>query len=86
MHELEEAVEEVVDDIESYDGFPVGKLTASMMPGPIEALENAVEQGGDADKAMDRLVQACNACHASTDHGYIRITRARNNPFNQSFD
>ena len=84
IHELEETVEETAASVPEYDGHPVGRLTADMMPPAIEALEKALE-GGDPAEAMAGLVSACNACHAVTEHAYIKIRRAGGNPFNQDF-
>ena len=86
VHELEEAVETIGTEIDSYDGYPVGQLTTGTMIAPIEALEAAMASGQGTDQAMNGLVNACNACHAATDHGFIEITRAHSNPFNQSFE
>ncbi len=86
VHELEEVVETIENDVETYDGFPVGELTGTMMVAPIEALENAARNQGNTDAAMQTLVDTCNACHAATDHAFIKMTRATSNPFNQSFE
>ena len=86
VHELEEAVEEVTEGIDTYDGFPVGELTGAVMTPAIEALEDAVDDSAAVDNAMNSLVDACNSCHDATDHGFISIKRAESNPFNQTFE
>jgi hypothetical protein len=92
-HELEEAAEAVAE-IESYDGHPVGALTTAMLLPPIAALRERLLQarGGEASadetsagEAFDRLVVACNACHAATGHAFIVIARNPSNPYAQSF-
>ena len=86
IHELEESAEAIEGGIESYDVFPVGALTGSMLTPTIVALEKAVESDGDVDAAFHSLLDSCNACHVATDHGYIKITHMKTNPFNQAFD
>ena len=84
LHELEELSEEIVAEVDSYDGFPVGELTESLLIPQIEAMEKANEMG-DTMMSLSSLIDTCNACHEATDHGYIRITKAGSNPFNQNF-
>lgn len=85
IHELEELVEELEDAAVVYEGHQVGALTDSMLPPAIETLENALETGGDAEAAVGALVAQCNACHVATERPWLKIERARNNPFNQDF-
>lgn len=84
LHELEELSEEIADEVDTYDGFPVGELTESMLIPRIEEMEESLE-GGDVSASLTRLIDTCNACHVATDHGYIRISKAGSNPFNQDF-
>jgi hypothetical protein len=84
LHELEELSEEIVAEVDSYDGFPVGELTESLLIPQIEAMEKANEMG-DTRMSLASLIDTCNVCHEATDHGYIRITKAGSNPFNQDF-
>ena len=86
QHELEEVTEEIVDDVPEYDGFAISELTSQMLVPRIESLERALASGGDLRKEMQLLISTCNACHAATDHGFIKITSATSNPFNQDFD
>jgi len=85
IHELEELVEELAEAGVIYEGHQVGALTESMLTPAIEALENALETGGDADAAVGGLVAQCNACHVATERSWMKIERARSNPFNQDF-
>ncbi len=85
IHELEELVEELADAGVVYEGHQVGALTGSMLTPPIEALEDALETGGDADAAVGVLVAQCNACHVATERAWMKIERATSNPFNQDF-
>ena len=85
IHELEELVEELAQAGVVYEGHQVGALTASMLTPAIEALETALETGGDAEAAVGGLVAQCNACHVATERPWMKIERARSNPFNQDF-
>jgi len=87
-HELEEAVEDLIDSIETYDGFAIAQLTEVMLVPTLDAVEDAIDEGDwtEARSAVSAMVQSCNACHVATDHGFIRITEGFDvNPFNQSF-
>ena len=87
LHEIEEVAEEIRDEVETYDDHPIGRLTGEMLLPAVEALEEPVAAGDwdAADTGFDRLLSACNACHAATEHGYIRIVRKKGNPYNQDF-
>lgn len=85
IHELEELVEKLAEAGVVYEGHQVGALTESMLTPAIEALETALETGGDADAAVGGLVAQCNACHVTTERPWMKIERARSNPFNQDF-
>jgi hypothetical protein len=88
VHELEEAVADLIASIESYDGHAISQLTRTMLLPEVEQLERIVD-GGDwaaARNAFSAVIQTCNVCHEATEHGYIVITEGyANNPFNQSF-
>ena len=83
LHELEEIGKKISAEVASYDGFPVGELTRSMLLTQLEELENGASDLADG---VTMLIDTCNACHEATDHGYIKITSASVNPFNQDFD
>jgi hypothetical protein len=88
LHEMEELLEEI-GEIEEYDGYPVGQLASAMLEPAMEALEAAVDDGDIAAAAgapFDALLNACNACHTATEHGFIVIARNSSNPYLQSFE
>ena len=87
LHELEETSEEIVEDIESYDGQPISRLVQGMLLPAIEAMEKPVKAGdwAGSDEGFESLLQACNACHQATGHAFIRITPAEGNPYAQDF-
>lgn len=85
-HELEEYIEDAAK-IESYDGYPVGKLIKSMLMPTFEGFEAALKTGDwkKASAKFDALLNSCNACHDATEHGFIKIERRSDNPYMQSF-
>lgn len=89
LHELEEVSEEIIDNIDEYDGHPISNLTETMFLPVIEQAETALENGSPDEirKSASLLVQSCNNCHQATDHGYIKIREVEkeDNPFNQDF-
>jgi mono/diheme cytochrome c family protein len=87
LHELEETSEEIVEDIESYDGQPISRLVQDMLLPAIEAMEKPVKAGdwAGSDQGLANLLQACNACHQVTGHAFIRIAPAGGNPYAQDF-
>jgi hypothetical protein len=85
LHELEEVAEETSETIESYEGAPVGKLLETLLLPAIEAAEARLEADPADREAVKALIETCNQCHQSTDHGEIRIVPATVNPYNQDF-
>lgn len=87
LHELEEIAEYVVENVPAYREYPVGELTREMMLPSIERLEDLVEAADwpATDAGFKAVLEACNACHVVTGHGFIRIAPARVNPFAQDF-
>jgi hypothetical protein len=86
-HELEEVIE-ILEKVDSYDDYPVGDLVESKLEPSFEEFEAALKSGNwnETSIKFDSLIQACNACHKATDHGFIRIERPSVNPFMQSFE
>jgi len=89
LHELEEVSEEIIENIEEYDGHPVSSLTETMFL-PVVEQAGATLENSSADeirKSASLLIQSCNSCHQATDHGYIKIREVTSseNPFNQDF-
>jgi hypothetical protein len=85
LHELEETAATIIEEVGEYDGHPVSALTENMLLPALSGLEVAIG-AGEADEGMVNLLEACNACHAATEHAFIVIGRAKGNPFNQVFE
>ena len=88
MHEIEENLE-ATGEIEEYDGYPVGDLSIAMLTPVVENVGSHLDSG-DMEGAMDaynQMINACNACHLATAHGFIKIVdRSTENPYMQAFE
>jgi hypothetical protein len=87
-HELEEVTEDVIARVPSYDGYPVADLTRSMLLPAIGTIEDGLASRDwvTIDDRLKRMIETCNACHAATDHAFIRIQPQFDiNPFLQDF-
>lgn len=90
MYESLEQLAKIQADAPEYEGQPIALLIDRMSLPVYEPLKAAVaEKPLNKDrliKGVEMVVQGCNACHAATLHGFIRITPGtETNPFNQSF-
>ena len=87
LHEMEETLEEISDKIPTHDGLPIKALLSTILLPPLSQLDSALEHGDfeQSLKAWPNVIQACNRCHAATEHAFIRISDIRENPFNQDF-
>lgn len=75
LHELEEAMEEVVDAQVVEDGIDISALMRTYGISTIELLEKKLKEEGVAALHADAelLVNTCNSCHISSGHAFIRI-------------
>ena len=87
VHEFEEMVEEVLE-IESYDNYPIGQLTKSILLPIFLTLGEKInsENMQAANEGYEKVIDACNNCHTKTNHEFIKIQRNDINPYLQSFD
>lgn len=86
LHELEEVIDKL-SGVKVYDDHPIGALAQQILEPAFEHLEKQVEakQFAQALSAYDAMLMACNHCHRSTAHGFIKIEKRLDNPFMQSF-
>jgi len=87
-HEIEEAIDDIIQTTPEYDGFPIAMLTETMLTPSMEALEAALDSAdwGLIRTRFEQVIISCNQCHMATDHGFIVITPGfGQNPFNQVF-
>lgn len=85
-HEIEEALEDTLA-IERYHDQPIGELASAMLVPAFESFEQTLDEAGiDAVRSsLNRVIEACNACHRATGYGFIRIAPDDDNPYLQSF-
>lgn len=75
LHELEEALQRVVQVWPRWRGLPLGGMVEAIGKGPMAAVAAAIE-AKDADKfatAMPQLTEGCNACHQAANVGMVVI-------------
>jgi len=75
LHELEEALQRVVQVWPRWRGLPLGGMVEAIGKGPMAAVAAAIE-AKDADKfaaAMPQLAEGCNACHQAANVGMVVI-------------
>lgn len=92
LHESLVLVEELQEAMPEYEGIPIALHMDRMALPAYKALRKKYDALQDApiyfehiDTAYDGLIAACNACHVSSNHGYIRIKRNAHNPYLQDF-
>lgn len=89
LHELEETVEAVQQDVPTYEGYAIAELTETMLLPSLDSLDVALDAGDwpQATEQLRAVATACNQCHVATDHGFVHIKlHDLPNPFAQSFD
>ena len=87
LEELHETVAMIEQKFPNYDNLPIAELAGAMLEPSFEPVDKALAGSNwpAATAAYDRLVSACNDCHAAANHEYIEITVPAGNPFNQTF-
>lgn len=87
LHEMEELAEEIEREVPQYEGHAIGELVGTMLTPTVERIETRLETGDwrAVASGLEDMVQACNNCHAATDHGFIVITTEPVGAYNQNF-
>lgn len=77
LHEMDEALEAVQTFNDKFEDFPtpLSELVPSLVGPPLGQIHTAIQAKDRAafDKAFASLTAACNACHATLDHGFIQV-------------
>jgi len=88
LKELKQGFVVVSRAVPRFKGLPVSELLDAAVSQPLTLLDVAVKLRfrSQFDEAYGKLTQACNACHATTDHPFIVIKAPDASPFpNQDF-
>ena len=87
LHEVGEIAAQIEVLFPEHDGVPVARLAHELLDPRLASLRVALASPhwDEARGGLGELVDACNACHAATAHGFIRVEVTTSNPFNQSF-
>ena len=75
LHQLEEALQRVVQVWPKWKGLPLGGMVDAVTKGPMATVSEAIE-AKDADKfaaAFPQLTEGCNACHQAANVGVVAI-------------
>ena len=75
LHELEEQADEIVKAGVFEDEVDVSQLTQQLLVSQIEELEAVVKEEDSAkfQSGYLQLVDRCNSCHQTSNHGFIQI-------------
>lgn len=87
LGEMGETADVIVRKVPEYDTFQIGALMTAMLRPSLAPATMALE-GGDmaaVSKAYEGVITACNSCHVATQRAFIKVTRAKTNPYAQSF-
>ncbi len=90
LHETNEALQEVQDFEDPLKQFPTpfSELVPPLVGPALGAIHMAIraKDGKQFDEAFNTLTQACNACHATLNHGFIQVQAPTAREFtNQKF-
>jgi len=88
MHEVEESVETIKEDVPTYEGYAIADRIDEILTPSVEALDGALDDRNWSaiDARLADLAQSCNQCHEVTDHGFIVIDLEDvPNPYSQEF-
>jgi hypothetical protein len=88
LRELRQGFAVVGRAVPRWKGLPVPDLLEAAVGQPLTLLDVAIKLRfrSQFDEAYGKLTQACNACHATTDHSFVVIKEPDTSPFpNQDF-
>ena len=88
LEEVDEIVAELLE-IEQHDGIEIAAAARIIVPTVIEELEGRLRTSDwdGSTSAYTALIDACNRCHAATEHEFIEILEPQGPPpYNQSFE
>jgi len=89
LHELEEVFKVVVNVHKQHDGLQINELVNNTMLPVLKEFEQVVEREDTSsfNQSFEYLTVACNKCHATAEHNFIRIKNPSAETFlNQNFE
>jgi len=88
LDELKEGFDDVMKYFQVKDNIMIGEMAGNTVIPVLPEVKKAID-AKDSTKfaaAFDKLTARCNACHESSNHGFIVIQRPTSSPYtNQSF-
>ncbi|MEL7833471.1 hypothetical protein [Fodinibius sp. Rm-B-1B1-1] len=88
FHEVRAAADGIKENIPGYEGYDIKRFMNLIFEPTVEPVETALANRNweEVRAKTINLVDACNACHNATSHGFVKVTPGfDNNPFNQDF-
>jgi hypothetical protein len=75
LHQLQEALDRVVQNWPRWKGLPLGGMVEAVEKGPMAVVAEAIEAKDAArfGAAMGQLADGCNACHQAANVGMVVI-------------
>ncbi len=88
FHEVRASADGIKENIPGYEGYDIARFMKLFLDPTIEPVETALANRNweEARKRTIQMIDACNACHNATSHGFVKITPGfEDNPYNQDF-
>ena len=91
LHESLEILEGMQEELPEYEDIPVAIFIERFALPAYEPLRKHFKKKSKKNKGKELtalakpVIDSCNQCHAATKFGFIKITEAKSNPFNQDF-
>jgi hypothetical protein len=87
LGETREIFEQIERLFPEHDGHAIAEMARAVSEEHLSVVGERIgsERWEEAAAGFSRLLQACNSCHAATQHDFIQVRSTTSNPFNQSF-
>ncbi len=88
FHEVRAAADGIKENIPGYEGYEIARFMRLFLDPTIEPVETALANRNweEARQNTIDMINACNACHNATSHGFVKVTPGfDDNPYNQDF-
>jgi hypothetical protein len=88
FHEVRASATGIRENIPGYEGYDIARFMGIFLVPTLQPVELALADRNwdEVRKRTIQMVNACNACHNATSHGFIQVTAGWDeNPYNQVF-